>query len=227
MSSSSLSVREAAQRLGITPLAVRRHIASGRLEAVKRGRDWHLEARGVEQMARQPRSNGRPLSPAMAWAVLLLASGDEDAARQIAGRDRYWSRAQAWLRNHSLVEDADRLRSRSQSERRDAHTSELARIRKRSDVIVTGTSATDEIGLAGTTSSVEVYAPISHRDALVAEHVLMPGGGPVLVRWVLDELWPHLLDGRDRRAPRAAVLLDLLESDEPRARREATRALTS
>jgi hypothetical protein len=163
----------------------------------------------------------------MAWAVLLLASGDENAARQVAGRDRYWSRAQAWLRNHSLVEDADRLRSRSQSERLDAHASELARIRERSDVIVTGTSAADAVGLVGAASSVEVYAPVSHRDALVAEHVLMPGGGPVLVRWVLDELWPHLRDERDRCAPRAAVLLDLLESDEPRARREAMRALTS
>ena len=226
MESPSLSVREAAERLGVSPLAVRRHIASGRLDGVKRGRDWWLDARGVERMAREPRGGGRPLSPAMAWAVLLLASGQEAAARQVAGRDRYWSRAQAWLRDHPLAEHADRLRGRARREQLDAHPSELPRIRGRSDVIVTGASA-DAIGVVGPASIVEVYAPVGQRDAIVAEHALMPGAGPVLVRWVPDELWPHLPGERDRRAPRAAVLLDLLESDEPRARREAARALAS
>lgn len=227
MESSSLSVREAAERLGISPLAVRRHIASGRLDAVKRGRDWWLDALGVERLARQRRGGGRPLSPAMAWAVLLLASGEDATARQVAGRDRYWPRAQAWLRDHSLVEHADHLRSRSRSEQLDAHPSELPRIRERSDVILTGASAADAIGLVGPASIVEVYAPLGQRDALLAEHVLTPGAGPLLVRWLPDELWPHLSGERDRRAPRAAVLLDLLESDEPRARREAVRALAS
>lgn len=227
MESPSLSVREAAERLGVSPLAVRRHIASGRLDAVKRGRDWWLDARGVERLARERRDGGRPLSPAMAWAVLLLASDEETAARQVAGRDRYWSRARVWLRDHALAEHADRLRGRACSEQLDAHPSELPRLRGRPDVIVTGASAVDAIGIVGPASIVEVYAPAGQRDAIVAEHALMLGAGPVLVRWVPDELWPHLHGERDRRAPRAAVLLDLLESDEPRARREAARALVS
>lgn len=227
MESSSLSVREAAERLGVSPLAVRRHIASGRLDAVKRGRDWWLDARGVERMARERRGGGRPLSPAMAWAVMLLASGEEAAAREVAGRDRYWSRARAWLREHPLVEHAERLRARAQSEQLDAHPSELMRILGRLDVIATGVSAADAIGLVGAAPIVEVYAPAGRRGAIVAEHALVPGPGAVLVRWVPDELWPHLLGERDRRAPRAAVLLDLLESDEPRARREAARGLAS
>jgi excisionase family DNA binding protein len=227
MESSSLSVREAAERLGIGPLAVRRHIASGRLDAVKRGRDWWLDARAVERLARERRDGGRPLSPAMAWAVLLLASNEEAAAREVAGRDRYWSRARAWLREHPLVEHAARLRGRAQSEEFDAHPSELSRIVRRPDVIATGASAADAIGVVGLASVVEIYAPVGHRDAIVAEHALMPGAGSVLVRWVPDELWPYLLGERDRRAPRAAVLLDLLESDEPRARREAARGLAS
>jgi hypothetical protein len=45
---------------------------------------------------------------------------------------------------------------------------------------------------------------------------------------VPDEVVFSLLDSHgDRRAPRAAILLDLLESDEPRTRREAARALAS
>jgi excisionase family DNA binding protein len=221
----SLSVREAADRLDISAPAVRQHIASGRLTADKRGRDWWLDERAVERMARQRPRSGRPLSPAMAWAVLLLASEDDAAARDVAGRERYWSRARAWLRDHPLREHASQLRARAAMEEFDAHPSELQRILRRSDVLATGVSAGDLVGLAGGASAVEVYAPAGLRRAIIEEHALMPGAGPVRVRWVSDDLWPHLDGGSDRRAPRAAVLLDLLDSDDPRARREATRVL--
>jgi hypothetical protein len=71
-----------------------------------------------------------------------------------------------------------------------------------------------------------VYAPVGRRRAIVDDHALIPGSGPVRIRWVPDALWPLLTRNGDRRAPRAAVLLDLLEGDEPRARREAARALS-
>jgi excisionase family DNA binding protein len=222
---SSLSVREAADRLGISPLAVRQHIASGRLLAAKRGRDWWLDQRAVERMVWQRPASGRPLSPAMAWAVVLLASGDDAAAREVAGRGRYWSRARAWLRDHPLAEHSVRLRSRAATEEFDAHPSELQRIRRRPDVLVSGLSASDAVGLVGGAPAVEVYAPAAQRRAIVEEHGLVPRNGPVRIRWVPDELWPHLDHDGDRRAPRIAVLLDLLDSDDPRARREATRAL--
>jgi excisionase family DNA binding protein len=225
---SRLSVREAADRLGVGPVAVRQHIASGRLPAVKRGRSWWLDERTVERMARQRRDRGRPLSPAMAWAVLLLASGDDAAAESMAGRDRYRSRLRAWLRDHSLHDYASRLRHRAESEQFDAHPSELGRILARPDVLATGASAGDAVGLVGPASMVEVYAPAAHRDSIIDGHALMPGAGPVRIRWVLDDVW-SLLDPacERRRAPRAAVLLDLLESDEPRARRDAVRGLRS
>jgi excisionase family DNA binding protein len=223
--SSLISVREAADRLGVAPVSVRKRISSGSLPAIKRGRDWWLDERVVQRVARQQPGSGRPLSPAMAWAVLLLASGDEAAAEQMAGRDRYRSRAREWLSDHPLHDSAPRLRDRAQSERFDAHPSELARLLERADVLLTGDSAADLVGVVGEASSVEVYAPAGHRDAIVDEHALLSGAGPVHVRWVSDHIWP-LIAG-DRRAPRAAVLLDLLESDEPRARREAARALAS
>jgi hypothetical protein len=43
---------------------------------------------------------------------------------------------------------------------------------------------------------------------------------------VPDALWPLLVAADGHQAPRAAVLVDLLESDDPRARREAARALS-
>lgn len=224
---SLLSVREAAERLGVSAVAVRQHIASGRLPAVKRGRSWWLDERAVVRMARQRLGRGRPLSPRMAWAVVLLASGDDSAAQAAAGRERYWSRVRGWLRAHSLSEHADRLRCRAEMEEFDVHPSELGRILDRPDVLATGISAGDAVGLVGRAGALEVYAPAGRRRAIVDEHALMAGAGPVRVRWVPDAVWP-LLDGDgDRRAPRAAILLDLLESDEPRARRQAARALES
>jgi hypothetical protein len=79
--------------------------------------------------------------------------------------------------------------------------------------------------LIGGDSAVEIYAPAASREALVDEHVLEPGPGPIRVRWVPDEIWPLLDRDHDRRAPRAAILVDLLEHRDPRARREAARAL--
>jgi hypothetical protein len=81
------------------------------------------------------------------------------------------------------------------------------------------------VGLVGDGSAVEIYAPAARREELIDEHVLEPGPGPVRIRWVRDEIWPLLDRDHDGRAPRAAVLLDLLEHDDPRARREAARAL--
>lgn len=227
LAASLLSVREAAERLGVGPAAVRQQIASGRLPAIKRGRDWWLDERAVQRMVGQRVEGGRPLSPAMAWAVLLLASGHESAAESAAGRDRYWSRTRVWLRDHPVAQHGSRLRARAHSEEFDAHPSELARLLDRPDVLVTGVSAGDVVGLVGLASSVEVYAPAGRRAAIVEEHALMTRPGPVRVRWVPDELWPLLVGDADGRAPRAAVLLDLLESDDPRARRQAATALLS
>ncbi len=178
-------------------------------------------------MARQPPGGGRPLSPEMAWAVLLLASGHDAAAQLASGRDRYWSRVRAWLRDHPLPEHAPRLRARAEEEEFDIHPSELKRILGRPNVLATGVSVGDAVGLVDPASAVEMYAPIGRRHAIVDEHALTAGAGPVRIRWVPDGVWPLLDRDGDRRAPRAAVLLDLLEGDEPRARREAARALAS
>jgi hypothetical protein len=165
------------------------------------------------------------MSPDMAWAILLMASDDRASAEQAARQDRYVSRLRAWLREHSLAKEAPRLRSRGDAEEFDAHDSELERILQRSDVLVTGVSAAEVVGLTGGRSSVEVYAPSSRRAAIIDDHFLERGSGPVRIRWVPDSIWPLLDKDKQGRAPLAAVLLDLLESDDPRARREAARAL--
>lgn len=162
----------------------------------------------------------------MAWAVILLASGDAERARDLVAHDRYPSRARAWLKAHPLHEYSSRLRLRGDVEELAGHPSELKRLLERSNLLATGASAADIIGLVGEDPGMEAYAPASHREAILAEHALTPAaGGQIWIRWVNDEIWPHLNQGSERRVPRTAILLDLLESDNPRARREATRAL--
>lgn len=226
--SSLLSVNEAATRLGVSPAAVRQRIVAGWLPATKRGRSWWLDERVVERHVRQPASSGRPLSPAMAWAIVLLASGDEQGAKRLARNERYPSRMRAWLESHPLGEHAFQLRLRAEVEDFAGHPSELERLLARPDFLATGVSAIDVIGLVGAVSGVEGYAPVGHRAQMLSEHALTPASdGPIRVRWVPDELWPLVHRDDARRAPRAAVLLDLLESDDPRARRESARALAS
>jgi hypothetical protein len=116
------------------------------------------------------------------------------------------------------------LRERAHRELFEAHPSELARLRGRSDVLLTGASAADAVGLVGEPQTVELYAPVAARDSIIDGHALLAGAGDVTVRWMPDDVW-RALDPVGRIAPRAAVLVDLLESEDPRARREASRAL--
>lgn len=219
-----ISVKQAAAGLGITPRAVTSLAVSGKIDGLKHGNTWLLDARSVERRGRQNASPGRPLSPHLAWTVLLLAS-DEPAAELVALQPHHLSRARHWLHGHPLSEFADQLRLRAESESFRGHPSELNRLLKRDDVLPTGVSAAETVGLHGGPPQVEFYAPASHRSRIVDDHALDPGSGPIQARWVSEKLWPALADRREA-APRVAVLVDLLENDDPRARREAARCLS-
>lgn len=219
-----ITVEQAACRLGISSRAVTSLAVSGKIDGLKHGNTWLLDARSVERRGRQNASPGRPLSPHLAWAVLLLAS-DEPAADLVAWQPHHLSRARHWLQGHPLSEFADQLRSRADSECFHGHPSELSRLLDRDDVLRTGVSAAETVRLHGGPPQVEFYAPASHRSRIVADHALEAGSGPIQARWVSEKLWPALADRGDA-APRAAVLVDLLENDDPRARREAARCLS-
>ncbi len=178
-------------------------------------------------MRRQPLGAGRPLADQMAWAVILFGSDEPLLAEQLAARDRYVTRAKAWLRaSQPLADYASRLRARANVEEFDAHPAEVDRIIGRPDVLRTGVSAGELVGLTDGRGDAEIYAPAARRDEIVERHALDPGAGPVRLRWVSDELWPVVQQAGDHgRAPRVAVVLDLLDSDDPRARREAAKAL--
>lgn len=214
-----------AQDLGLSPVVVREHLADGALVGRRLGRQWLVDPRSVEFFKRDRPQPGRPMSPASAWAVLLAASGDRTGARAAAGNERAYYRALRWLREHSLMEDRSRLRRRAEVERFDVHPAEATRLVRGPDVLRSGLAAGSRVGLLGGDRVLDGYAPASARERLVGRHGLVPGEGPMRLRWLPDELWPLLDSGDDGVAPRAAVLLDLLESDDPRARREAARGI--
>ena len=60
--SDSLTVLQAATRLGIHPSLVARYCAQGRLQAEKPGRDWQIDPADFARFERVRRQVGRPPS---------------------------------------------------------------------------------------------------------------------------------------------------------------------
>lgn len=76
-----LSVRESAQQLGVSPARVRALIKSGRLPAVKNGREWVLREEDVlQRLAESPRA-GRPRASASSDSKGAREEGSSDAGR--------------------------------------------------------------------------------------------------------------------------------------------------
>jgi excisionase family DNA binding protein len=53
-----MTLKEAAEALGLAPATLRWQIANGKLKARKVGRDWHVTPREVERYRRETRRTG-------------------------------------------------------------------------------------------------------------------------------------------------------------------------
>lgn len=53
-----LTTKEAAARLGLEPIAVRKAITRGKMAAVKHGRDWLITPEEVERYKAAPKNKG-------------------------------------------------------------------------------------------------------------------------------------------------------------------------
>lgn len=85
MEADVLSVREAAEKLGVSTQRVRQLINDGQLPARRSTGGWFVRAEAVADRAGSP-VRGRPMSPQTAWAVihLLAAIGLDDIGRSPA-----------------------------------------------------------------------------------------------------------------------------------------------
>lgn len=209
--------------LGVSQRDVIRLVEEERLPGTRVGRAWWIPRVAVEaRLALAPRS-GRRLSPANAWAVLFVASGEE--APWLSPQTRWLAR--------SRVADTDvwtmrsRLSSRAEAHAWRVHPSQLDAVRSDPDLMLTGLAAARPLGLGlvGPDERVDGYLDGRLLDAFLARHHVRPSREPnVTLRVVPADAWAWPARAV---APSAAVGLDLALDAEPRAREAGERLLAS
>lgn len=212
----SVPVSDVARRLGVSDQRVRAMISAGMIEAEKAAGAWWIPAASLARLEASQRKDGRPLSPASAWALLLLASGESAAWAPSKVR---WRMA-GTLKRDGLTGALGKLGRRAERSAYEAHAAELRRLTDDEDLMLAGVSAAvvHRLGLQGG-NEVEAYAAASTVEKIAKRRGLAPGSEPnVVLRAVPDDVWALV---RRPVAPIAAVLADLAEHPDARARRVA------
>lgn len=216
-----LSVAEAASRLKVHPSRVRAMAQAQQLDAEKIAGRWLIHRPSIERRLDSRIGDGRPYSPANAWALLCLAEGER--VDWVSSSVR--SRLRRNLRSDGLHALAPRLRSRAEVMKLRGHPSALRRIASEPDVVESGANAAQQHGIdIRPSEELEAYVPRQLVHEIVAKYYLEPSDRPnVLLRVVADDPrfdWRACIGG-------ALVALDLLESDNLRSQRAARQFLES
>lgn len=217
----NLPVRTAAEHLGVSAARVRALIAAGLLEATKVGDRWLVDPESVERRAKSHAKPGRPLDATKAWALLLLASGEETA--WLTPRQRSLLRRR--LREKPFEASLSGLGRRAAVHRMRAHPADLERIAREPGLVRTGVSAAIDhgVGLVAP-DELDVYVGGDRFRLLARKYSFQPSRRPNLVLRVVEGRWPFPKGAG--LAPRAIVAADLLESSDARTHR-AGRALVA
>lgn len=214
-----ISVQEAASRLNVHPSRVRAMAQARQLDAEKVADRWLIDPSSLQRRAESVVAQGRPYSPANAWALLCLAEGEPvDWVSPSA-----LSRLRSKLRSRGLLDLAPRLRARADVMRLRAHPSALPRIGEEPDVVKAGISAARDAGLnIQASEELEAYISRSRLNNILKKYHLAESDQPnVLLRVVDDdESFPW-----QRCIGPAVVAIDLFESHDPRSRRAARQFL--
>lgn len=215
----SLSVSEAAERLGVNERRVRQLIGLGRLSAYKVGRQWIVDPTAVDQMRRVDRRAGRPYSSRNAWGLLMLAASREAAwlsnAERTRLRDVLESKGILWL--------LPRLSRRSEVRRWYVHPSLLEHLSADARTVVSGAAAVDSLI---DESLVDIYMPSSAEQQIVSEYFVESGPDrPNVLARLVDGPWPFA-PGQQVADPVVAAA-DLLErASDPRSVQVANELLS-
>jgi hypothetical protein len=194
----------------------------GQLSATKIGARWLVERAAVEQRRSLGAHGGRPFASHNAWALLLLASGEEFEGIDPSVR----SRLRRALELEGLERLAPRLGLRAKVLSFSAHPGEIPYLIDEPALMKSSISAAASQGI-GLVSGREVdgYLQEDGLKKFAERHALMAAGleGNVHLRLVPDQAW-GLLDKRSM-APAAAVALDLAEEPDSRSAKAGLKAL--
>lgn len=216
-----VSVRQAAQSLGVDGSRVRQLLHDGQLRGSMVGGRWIVDAGSVRDRKLAAPEPGRPLSARNAWGALAMLSGFRPAGLSDPERSRLRRR----LRNlaaHgglSVARLQKLLAARAEARRYRIHRSALQALLADSEVVRAGVSAAPRVGADYVAPGrAEVYVHPDRIGKLEAAFGLVPDdhGGNLVVRIPPASAWPFLIsEGRDAPAP--VVAADLLDAKEDRA----------
>jgi excisionase family DNA binding protein len=234
MQADVLTVREAAAQLGISGQRVRQLISAGFLPARRSSSGWLIRADDVAR--RDRRARGRPASPRTIWAVLCMLSSALEPAAEVPpcvvsdARLRYHAR-QMLKAMPDPADDPERWRallaSRGRAERMWAHPGLVSRLVEDPQVSEGGDRAAARIGEGLSQTAIrDVYVAEPNAERIVESYRLRPDPeGQIMLHVVPSNVPNDLTAWRGGLVPVAAAAADLLDEDDPRARRSALRQL--
>ena len=217
-----ISIPQAARALELSPSRVQAMVASQQMPAVKVGGRWLIERGAVERRRREGVLKGRPFAAHNAWALLLMASGENPRGLDPSVR----SRLRRALAQEGLEKLGSRLVRRADSRYFEAHSGELPYVLRDPAFVASGISAAAAHGLdLASGAEADGYLRAGSIEKFAADHALRPAnpGANVRLRLVPDPAWAsprgisdcthrrsRARSGRGRRSPlpeigRAAV----------------------
>lgn len=211
---------EIAEDLGISRRRAQALAQSGELRAERLASMWVVHPEDVAEYKLR-RKAGRPVSPAVAWQMLLLLSGVEspETDRMVAFR------ARRHLLGESILGKLRRSRRTVARHRWRILTDDLGGVLESG--VLTGASAADGdwFDVVAADAVPKVYLAQSRVEEINRSLLpLMQSSEPNVEVLIPSEEW---VLGLGRRAPDAVVAADLLLDPDPRTRRAAEHHLDS
>ncbi|MFS8102232.1 helix-turn-helix domain-containing protein [Lentzea alba] len=219
-----LSVREAAERLGVNQARVRALLSAGQLAGRRIGSRWVVDGDAVSaRLEIAATDRGRPLSTKSAWCTAALLDGQETSWLTTSER----SRLRARLNRHPASEVHTYrwwMQSRARSIRYRIAAGDIPELLKDHRVVAGGISAAGHyaLGLAFGDEA-EIYVSSSDASRLVDEFFLIESYQGNLLIHVEDsdadwhQRTAAATDG-GLVAPRLIVAADLMDSADTRSR---------
>jgi len=207
------TVRDAAEKLGVSPQRVRALARSGRLSASKVGDRWIIE--NPQRTGRKPRP-GRPLGSASAWALLSLLCGESPEWIHPSMRSRLRRRLHD---GNWLIDALTHSVPRAITQKWRVLPGDLSKLQREFRLVRSGLSAVSaEIDLLPAPGEVDAY--VDERLLSAIEKRFRPDRSSSDVNLILripSHGWVLGLP----QAPPPVVAADLLASDDPRSARAA------